>query len=83
MTLFLRFALAAWSSPGPSSPFSFVLPPSLLPMMAFFFLSVCCPFNDSSFDCREGEGTGGEAWLLGRTGACGKPKVKHIPFSSP
>lgn len=35
---------------------------------------------DILFDCSEGEGEGGKAWLLGGSRMCGKPKVKHIPF---
>lgn len=77
-----------WPSPGPASllfpglfcsiPITFSRGCRILPF--FLFDS---PFNDIFFDCSEGEGVGGEAWLLGGTGTCGKPKVKHVPFSGP
>lgn len=82
--LFLRCALAARSSPARPSPCPW---PLLFCPITFacgclilsFFLPDT-PFMDILFDCSEGEGVGGKAWLLGGTSMCGKPKVKHIPF---
>lgn len=82
--LFLRCALAARSSPARPSPCPWPL--LFCPitfacgcLILFFFLPDT-PFMDILFDCSEGEGVGGKAWLLGGTSMCGKPKVKHIPF---
>lgn len=61
---------------------SFVLSQSLFHVVALFFSFFLfdSPFNGIFFDCSEGEGVGGKAWLLGGTSTCGKPKVKHVPF---
>lgn len=73
--------------PGASLPFTgpFCSVPVAFHVVALFFSFFLSdsPFNDIFFDCSEGEGVGGKAWLLGGTSTCGKSKVKHVPFSGP
>lgn len=81
----LSLHLASWSSPRPASLLFtglFCSVQSLFHVVALFFpfFLFDTPFDDVFFDCSEGEGVGGKAWLLGGTSTCGKPKVKHIPF---
>lgn len=81
----LSLHLALWSSPRPASLLFtglFCSVQSLFHVVALFFpvFLFDTPFDDIFFDCSEGEGVGGKAWLLGGTSTCGKPKVKHIPF---